>query len=132
MSQPLEQPAAPVRELPPPPPKKAPPLTIVADGTSVEGRVQVTGDLRVDGRVDGPLLAAGATCEISTKGAVAVETARAAAIVVHGVLKADEVIARRVTVTSTGTLHARVVAAEAVEVDAGGTLDADLEVGRPA
>src|SRR5438067_384602 len=84
-------------ELPPAPPKKLPPLTVVADGTSVEGRLQVTGDLRIDGRVDGPLLAAGASCEISAGGTVSVHTARAVSIVVYGALRADEVIARRVT-----------------------------------
>jgi cytoskeletal protein CcmA (bactofilin family) len=117
------------RELPPPPPKKVPPLTVIAQGTAVDGRVQVAGDLRVDGRVEGPLLAAGAACEISPGGSVAVETARAASLVVHGTLHAGEVVARRVLVSAAGTLHARVLAAEGVEVEAGGTLAAVLEIG---
>ena len=117
------------RELPPPAPRKLPPLTVIAEGTAVDGRVQVAGDLRVDGRVEGPLLAAGAACEISTGGAVSVAAARAASLVVHGTLLAGEVVARRVLVTATGTLHARVLAAESVEVEAGGKLGAVLEVG---
>ena len=117
------------RELPPPAPKKLPPLTVIAEGTAVDGRVQVTGDLRVDGRVDGPLLAAGGACEVSPGGAVAVETARAASLVVHGTLHAGEVVARRVLVTEKGALHARVVACEGVEVEAGGKLAATLEIG---
>jgi cytoskeletal protein CcmA (bactofilin family) len=119
------------RELPPPAPKKVPPLTVIAEGTAVDGRVQVTGDLRVDGRVEGPLLAAGAACEVSPGGSVSVVTARSATLVVHGTLHAAEVIARRVLVTSAGTLHARVLAAESVEVEAGGTLGAALEIGAP-
>jgi cytoskeletal protein CcmA (bactofilin family) len=117
------------RELPPPAPKKLPPLTVIAQGTAVDGRVRVEGDLRVDGRVEGPLLAAGASCEVSPGGSVAVETARAASLVVHGTLHAGEVVARRVLVTAAGALHARVVAAEGVEVEAGGTLAATLEIG---
>ncbi len=90
------------RELPPPAPKHAPPITVIAEGTAVGGRVEVRGDLRVDGAVEGTLLAAGGSCEVSAGGSVAVGTARAAAVVVHGVLHAEEVVARRVVVTAAG------------------------------
>lgn len=130
---PPEPPAAPAeRELPPPPPKPAPPLTVIAEGTTVGGRVEVGGDLRVDGVVEGTLLGAGGACEVSAGGRVAVETARAVALVVHGVLRAETVIARRVVVMAAGELRAHVVAADAVEVEAGGKLDAMLEVGPAA
>ena len=118
------------RDLPPEPPKKGPPLTVVADGTSVEGRLAVTGDLRVDGRVEGAALTAGASCEISRGGTVVVEQARAASLVVHGALRADEVVARTVRVMAGGAVHARVVAAEAVDVETGGVLDAAIEIGK--
>jgi cytoskeletal protein CcmA (bactofilin family) len=121
--------SADVRELPSPPTGKAPPLTVIAEGTQVEGLVHVTGDLRVDGRVEGRLLASGAACEISRAGSVAVDMARAVSIVVHGTLRATEIVARRVTVTATGVLQAQVLAAESVEVELGGALDATLEVG---
>ena len=117
------------RELPPPAPRRTPPITVVATGTSVDGRLHAEGDLRVDGRVDGPLLVAGATCEIGRDGAAAAEQVRAAAVVVYGMLRAGEVVARRVTVAAGGVLYARVVAAESVDVEHGGTLDATLEVG---
>ncbi|AHG89725.1 protein of unknown function DUF583 [Gemmatirosa kalamazoonensis] len=129
MPQPLEHEIAEPRELPPPAPKKGPPLTVVAEGTNVDGRVQVTGDLRVDGEVRGPLLSAGATCEVSPDGTVVVQSARAATLVVHGTLRADDVAARRVMVAAGGALHARVVAAESVEVETGGVLEAELEIG---
>ena len=103
------------RELPSPSTGKAPPLTVIAEGTRVEGLVEVTGDLRVDGRVEGRLLAAGAACEISRAGTVAVDTARAVSIVVHGTLRATEVVARRVAVSATGVLQ--------VEEDDGGFQD---------
>lgn len=117
------------RELPPPPPKNAPPLTVIADGTNVGGRVNVTGDLRVDGAVEGEMLAAGGACEISSGGAVSVDTARAVSLVVHGKLKAREVVARRVVVMGAGEIVAQVVAADTVEIETGGKLDATLEIG---
>jgi cytoskeletal protein CcmA (bactofilin family) len=131
MSNPLPQ-AQPIAESPLPdaPPRKRPPLTVVAEGTSLDGRLQVAGDLRVDGRVDGALLAAGATCEIGATGAAQAECVRAATLVVHGALRADEVAARRVTIAAGGALHARLVRAEAVEVAEGGVLDAMLETAR--
>ena len=128
--------AAPALPPPAPKPKHAPPLTVLAEGTAVGGRVEVGGDLRVDGAVEGVLLGAGGTCEVSAQGKVTVETARAATLVVHGALRADAVAARRVVVAATGELRARLVAAESVEVEEGGKLDATLEVGaaegRPA
>ena len=129
MSQPNSSQPSADRELPPPPPKNAPPLTVIADGTNVGGHVNVTGDLRVDGSVEGALLSAGGSCEISLGGAVHVESARAVSLVVHGKLRATEVVARRVTVMSSGELLAHVVAAEAVEVEDGGKLGAALEIG---
>lgn len=132
MSQSTAPAPSPERELPPPPPKNAPPLTIIADGTNVGGHVSVTGDLRVDGTVEGALLAAGGSCEISPKGAVHVETARAVSLIVHGKLRATEVVARRVVVMKDGELLAHVLAAEAVEVEDGGILGASLEIGSEA
>jgi cytoskeletal protein CcmA (bactofilin family) len=129
VSQPNENATPGERELPPPAPKKAPPLTVIADGTNVGGRVNVTGDLRVDGNVEGSLLSAGGACEVSAQGVVAVEQARAASLVVHGKLRANEVLARRVVVMSAGELLAQVVAAEEVEVEDGGKLGATLEIG---
>lgn len=120
------------RALPAAPPKKLPPLTVIAEGTHVDGRVAVTGDLRVDGRVEGPLAAAGAACEISPAGEVSVDAARAATIVVRGRLHAREVVARHVLVAATGELRADVVAAASVEVETGGRLDATLEIGEAA
>lgn len=117
------------RVLPTAPSSKTPPLTVIAEGTRVDGTVDVSGDLRVDGRVEGKALAAAATCEISRDGVVAVDLARALTITVHGTLRADEVVARRVVVMPTGTVVARVLAAESVEVETGGTLEASLEIG---
>lgn len=124
-----EPPAAEPRTLPTPPATKTPPLTVIAAGTIVEGRVDVAGDLRVDGRVEGRALATAAGCEISRDGAVAVDAVRALSLVVHGAVRADEVVARRVVVTATGSLVARVLAAESLDVETGGVLDAALEVG---
>lgn len=110
--------------------KKAPPLTVIADGSTVGGSVTVTGDLRVDGAVEGELLAAGGACEVGRQGAVRVELARAVTFVVHGTVTAREVVARRVTVMRDGELHAQLLIAEAVEVEDGGKLAANLDVGR--
>lgn len=110
--------------------RNAPPLTVIADGTTVGGSVTVTGDLRVDGAVEGELLAAGGLCEIGPQGAVRIDLARAVSVVVHGRVDAREIVARRVTVMRGGELHARLVVAEAVDVEEGGKLAADLDVGR--
>ena len=108
---------------------RANPITVIADGTKVDGSVSVGGDLRVDGAVEGPLLAA-AGCEIAPQGVVSVETARAEALVVHGRLLATEVFATRVAVMPAGQLFAQVVVAESVDVEAGGKLAAQLEIAR--
>jgi cytoskeletal protein CcmA (bactofilin family) len=109
--------------------RQAPPITVIADGTKVDGSVSVGGDLRVDGAVEGAMLSADA-CEIAPHGVVSVETARAHVLVVHGRLRATEVYATRVSVMPTGQLYAHVVVAESVDVDAGGKLAAQLEVAR--
>jgi cytoskeletal protein CcmA (bactofilin family) len=108
---------------------RANPITVIADGTKVDGSVSVGGDLRVDGAVEGPLLAA-AACEIAPQGVVSVETARAETLVVHGRLQAAEVYATRIAVMPAGQLFATVVVAESVEVEAGGKLAAQLEIAR--
>jgi cytoskeletal protein CcmA (bactofilin family) len=105
------------------------PITVIADGTKVDGSVSVGGDLRIDGTVEGPTLAA-SSCEIAPHGVVSVETARAEAFVVHGRLLANEVYAKRVAVMPAGQLFAHVVVAESVDVSAGGKLAAQLEIAR--
>ncbi len=106
-----------------------PPITVIADGTKVDGSVSVGGDLRVDGAVEGPLLAATA-CEIAPQGVVSVDATRAESLVVHGLLRAVEVQATRVTVMASGRLFAHVVVAECVDVQPGGKLAAQLDVQR--
>lgn len=109
-------------------PRAAPPITIIAEGTAVQGSVSVGGDLRVDGHVEGALLSAEG-CEIAAHGAVAVGTARVTRLVVHGRLQAEAVTARHVVVVAGGDLQAHVVVAETVDVEPGGALLAQLEVG---
>lgn len=110
--------------------RKAPPLTVVADGSTIGGSVTVTGDLRVDGTVEGELVAAGGGCEVGPQGALRVALVRAVTVVVHGTVHAREVVARRVVVMGDGALHADLVIAEGVEVEDGGALLATLDVGR--
>ncbi|MDX2192879.1 MAG: polymer-forming cytoskeletal protein [Gemmatimonadales bacterium] len=110
------------------PAKGPPPITVIAEGTQVQGSVEVTGDLRVDGAVQGGLLASGGGCEVARQGAVQVERARAHQLTVHGTLHANEVRARHVLVCGDGELVAQVVYAEAVAVERGGKLAALLEV----
>lgn len=110
-------------------PRGAPPITVIADGTKVDGSVSVGGDLRVDGAVEGPLLAA-ASCEIASRGVVSVENARAQALVVYGRLRAAEVHARKIAVMSGGQLLAHLVVAEAVDVADGGQFAAHVEIAR--
>lgn len=109
-------------------PRAAPPITVIAEGTAIEGSVSVVGDLRVDGTVAGSLLEAEG-CEIAARGTVTVRTARARRLVVHGRLSADEVVAHHVVVLADGQVDAHVVVAEAVDVAAGGGLSAQLEIG---
>lgn len=108
---------------------RTPPITVIADGTRVSGSVSVGGDLRVDGAIEGPLMAASG-CEVAPHGVVSVETARAEALVVHGRLHASKVHATRVAVMAAGQLIAQVVVAESVEVEAGGKFAAQLEIAR--
>lgn len=108
-----------------------PPITVIADGTKVDGSVSVGGDLRVDGAVEGPLLQA-AACEIAPQGVVSVDTARAQALVVHGRIRADEVHATRLHIMPAGQVFAHLVVAESVDVEAGGKLAAQLEIARGA
>jgi cytoskeletal protein CcmA (bactofilin family) len=109
-----------------------PPITVIADGTKVDGSVNVTGDLRVDGAVEGTLLASGGACEIAARGNVSVDVARATSLIVYGRLRAAEVFARRVVVMPDGEINAQVIVADAVEVEGGGKLAANLEIGRSA
>ncbi len=92
-------------------------VTYLGSGSELQGTLQVKGNLRIDGRIQGTVEAAG-DIEVSSDGAIEGPEVRGVNITVHGAIKANIVAEGKLTLSRTARLEGDIVAS-ALDIAAG-------------